>query len=76
MNLFASWKFLQLLLAASSEKTISVKNAFGDVVRVRVASAAINEMKRPPFILSAPAEKRVWSPEEIAEFYKRNPIFK
>lgn len=70
-----SFKFLKLLVDASSMKKIYVR-VLGDVIGVPVSRAAINELKRPPLILSAPAEKRVWSQEEVAEFYKRNPIFK
>lgn len=55
-------------------QTIKVKNIHGDYTNTPVARAAKNELKRPPFVLSAPTEKRVWSTQEIEKFYKINPL--
>lgn len=68
-------KHLNLLVAASSTKRLRVRNEFGDWTHKGVATAAINALKRPPFIPSAPLSKRDWTPQEIAEFYQRNPQF-
>lgn len=75
MNLFNISRTLALMVSASSTQVVKVKNLQGDYVKKPVARAATHEIIRPPFILSAPTKKRVWSKEEIAEFYQLNPAF-
>lgn len=66
-------RYLQLLIDSASERRITVHHQ-GQEHRIPVRHAALHELKRPPFILSAPTEKKVWTEEEIAEFYKTNPM--
>lgn len=75
MNLYNISRTLALMVSASSTRVIRVKNIQGDYVKVPVARAATHALVRPPFILSAPIEKRVWSQKEIEEFYQLNPAF-
>lgn len=69
-------KYLQLLVDASSMKIIHFRNEQGDWVKKGVARAALNALKRPPFIPSAPLKKKEWSKQEIDEFYQKNPLLK
>ncbi len=36
----------------------------------------LRTLMRPPCVLTGPTEKRIWSQQEIEEFYKINPMFK
>lgn len=73
MNLLERVKYLSLLVSASSTRVAAVTNMFGDRTLVGVNRAATHELARPPFILSAPTEKREWTQKEINEFYQNNP---
>lgn len=69
-------KYLQLITDASSTKKIHYRDSSGNWTSKGVAQAAVHALCRPPFIVSAPTEKRKWSKKEIDEFYKNNPLLK
>lgn len=63
------------MVQASQESGIWRKNEHGHMVKVYTQRSALEELKRPPFILTAPLTKKEWSPEEIEKFYQSNPVF-
>lgn len=69
-------KYLALLVRASHDKKVWFKNQYGQMEARYTSRAVLNEMMRPPFISTAPKTKRVWSEQEIAEFYQKNPLLK
>ncbi len=75
MNLIKPFKYLSLLVSASTYQKVRAKNEHGHDYWVPVSRSAFNELKRPPFVPSAPTTKKVWSESEITEFKKNNPVF-
>ena len=69
-------KTLQLVLDSASTKIVWVKNLQGDYVKKGINMSATHELCRPPFILSAPEQKKEWSQAEVESFYQNNPVFK
>lgn len=76
MSLQSALRTIKLMVQASSDKSIQVKNEYGGWENVQVRIGAIRALARPPFILTAPKDKKEWSPEEIEEFYQNNPKLK
>ena len=69
-------KTLQLVIDSASMKRVWVKSRQGDYVKKGVNVAATHELCRPPFVLSAPEQKKEWSQAEVETFYQNNPVFK
>lgn len=74
MSIQSALKTIRLLVRASSEESVFIKDEFGNRMKVPIRLGAIRDLCRPPVIYSGPIEKREWSQEEIEEFYKTNPM--
>lgn len=75
MDLLKNFRTLALFISATGDQTIGTKNYNGDRVIVRTSRAAMDALKRPPFVPSAPTMKKEWSLKEQQEFYKNNPMY-
>lgn len=67
---------IRLIVQACNPKSIKLRDVQGQEYWFNTARSAIDALKRPPFVPSAPTTKRVWTQAEIEEFYKTNPLLK